>query len=154
MKILMVCLGNICRSPLAEGITRQLLDERRLPWQVDSAGTSGWHEGDPPDMRSIAVANRHQIDISHLKARRITYHDLQDADVIIAMDAQNYQDIRRLDPRVAGEKLHLMMNFVYPGENRPVPDPYHGTEQDFEEVCSMLKSACHAMLDHLQKRSH
>jgi protein-tyrosine phosphatase len=150
MKILMVCLGNICRSPLAEGITRQLLEVRKLSWQVDSAGTAGWHEGASPDPRSIDVARTHQIDISQLKARRLTYQDLQESDLIIAMDSQNYQDIRRLDPKSTKNKLHLMMNFLHPGQNRAVPDPYYGTSQDFEEVCQMLFDACNAMLDQMQ----
>ncbi|MBK8501604.1 MAG: low molecular weight phosphotyrosine protein phosphatase [Saprospiraceae bacterium] len=151
MKILMVCLGNICRSPLAEGITRQLLADRKLSWQVDSAGTAGWHEGASPDSRSIDVARNHQIDISHLKARRLTYLDLQESDLIIAMDSQNYQDIRRLDPKATQDKLYLIMNFLYPDQNRAVPDPYYGTSSDFEEVCQMLFDACNAMLDQMVK---
>ena len=150
MKILMVCLGNICRSPLAEGITRKLLADRKLSWQVDSAGTTGWHEGASPDQRSIDAARNHQIDISHLKARRLTYHDLKEFDLIIAMDSQNYQDIRRLDPGSTKDKLHLIMNFLYPDQNRPVPDPYYGNQDDFEEVCQMLFGACNAMIDQVQ----
>lgn len=150
MKILMVCLGNICRSPLAEGITRQLLADRKLAWQVDSAGTAGWHEGASPDSRSIEVALNYKIDISNLKARRLTYQDLQESDLIVAMDSQNYQDIRRLDPLATQDKLHLMMNFLHPGQNQAVPDPYYGTSSDFEEVCNMLFGACNAMLDQMQ----
>jgi protein-tyrosine phosphatase len=153
MKILMVCLGNICRSPLAEGITRQLLHERKLSWEVDSAGTTGWHEGAAADSRSVAVARTHQVDISQLKARRVTYLDLQDSDIIVAMDAQNYQDIRRLDPKATDGKLYMMMNFLYPDQNRPVPDPYYGNDQDFADVCNMLREACNAMIDQLQQRS-
>ncbi|MCB0689958.1 MAG: low molecular weight phosphotyrosine protein phosphatase [Saprospiraceae bacterium] len=149
MKILMVCLGNICRSPLAEGIAQNLIHHKKLDWIVDSAGTTGWHEGSSPDKRSIAVAKDHDIDISGLRARQIRQAELPDWDLIVAMDAQNYQDIRRLDPEVTGTRLHMMMNFLYPGQNRPVPDPYYGSKKDFEEVYTMLYQACEAMLEEL-----
>lgn len=150
MKILMVCLGNICRSPLAEGIARHLIAKRGLDWRVDSAGTIDWHQGSPPDKRSIKVGKGHQIDISGLRARKITSAELDQWDMIITMDAQNYQDVKRMDPEALDNKLHMMMNFLYPGQNRPVPDPYYGGKKDFEDVCQMLFDACTAMLDELQ----
>ncbi len=146
----MVCLGNICRSPLAEGITRHLIEERNLDWEVDSVGTIGWHEGNPPDERSIDSAAARDIDISSQRSRRVTYDDLVKSDLIVAMDAQNYQDILRLHPK-AKEKLHLMMNYLHPSENREVPDPYHGTPQDFQNVFDLLFEACESMLNHLEK---
>ena len=97
----MVCLGNICRSPLAEGIARDLISKRNLPWQVDSAGTIDWHQGNPPDSRSIACAKKHGIDIADQVSRKIRKRDLVDFDIILAMDAQNYRDVRDLDASLA-----------------------------------------------------
>lgn len=148
----MVCLGNICRSPLAEGITRHLIHKRDLDWTVDSAGTMGWHEGSPPDKRSIDVAKNGEIDISQLKARRITRADLKDFDLIVTMDAQNFQDVKRMDPLLVENKLYMMMNFPFPGQNRPVPDPYYGGRKEFEEVYRMLFNACEAMIEEIQSR--
>jgi protein-tyrosine phosphatase len=152
MKILMVCLGNICRSPLAEGIARHLISSRNLSWEVDSAGTIDWHQGNPPDRRSIESARRIGIDISNQRSRKINVQDLEDFDLILAMDAQNYQDVQKLNHHLAKDKLHLIMNFLYPGENRPVPDPYYGNQDDFDQINSMLMEACSAMLDQYQRR--
>lgn len=152
MKILMVCLGNICRSPLAEGIARHLISSRNLAWEVDSAGTIDWHQGNPPDTRSIESARRLGIDISNQRSRKINVQDLIDFDLILAMDAQNYQDVQKLHHHLAKDKLHLIMNFLYPGENRPVPDPYYGNQDDFDQINSMLMEACSAMLDQYQRR--
>lgn len=146
----MVCLGNICRSPLAEGIARHLITQRNLDWTVDSAGTIDWHQGSPPDKRSIEVGQLHEIDISGLRARKITLSDLDQWDIIITMDAQNYQDVKRIDPVRLENKLFMMMNFLYPGQNRPVPDPYYGGKKEFESVYEMLFQACNAMIDELQ----
>ena len=96
MKILMVCLGNICRSPLAEGILLQKIKERHLPWKVDSAGTSGWHQGELPDRRSIAVAKAHDIDITYQRSRKFIAADFDQFDLILAMDSSNYSNIIRL----------------------------------------------------------
>jgi len=149
MKILMVCLGNICRSPLAEGIAQHIANERGLDWHIDSAGTSGWHDGSPPDHRSIEVARDFDIDISKQVSRKLSKRDFHDFDMIIAMDAQNYQDIRRMDPEGSEGKLHLIMNFLHPNQNTPVPDPYYGGEDNFKEVADMLFEACRAMIDQL-----
>ena len=152
MKILMVCLGNICRSPLAEGIAKQLISKRNLPWEVDSAGTINWHEGNPPDSRSIESARRQGIDISQQRSRKISERDLKEFDLILAMDAQNYQDIKKLNQDLTRDKLHLIMNFLHPGENRAIPDPYYGDPEDFDQVRQMLTEACNAMLDQFQPR--
>ena len=150
MKILMVCLGNICRSPLAEGIAQHIAKNRGLDWQIDSAGTSGWHDGSPPDGRSIEVAMEYKIDISKQIARKLTKDDIVKFDIIIAMDAQNYQDIRGLDPQGSVDKLHLMMNFLHPNLNEPVPDPYYGGADNFRKVANMLFDACNVMFDQLE----
>lgn len=142
MKILMVCLGNICRSPLAEGIMQRKIKEHGLDWQVDSAGTGAWHVGELPDRRSIATARQHGIDLSSQRARQLKPHDLDRFDIILAMDSQNYRDILRLATTDAqGEKVHLIMNFVTPGRNQAVPDPYWD-DNGFEKVFEMLEEAC------------
>jgi protein-tyrosine phosphatase len=96
MKILMVCLGNICRSPLAQGILEHKLKERNLDWKVDSAGTGGWHSGEKPDKRSISIAKKYGIDISKQQARKLNGYDLENFDILYAMDASNLQDIKKL----------------------------------------------------------
>jgi len=145
MKILMVCLGNICRSPLAEGIMLKKIKTHRLDWEVDSAGTSGWHEGELPDKRSIAVAQTHDIDITYQRSRQFTSADLDRFDLILAMDSSNYSNIMQMansDDQKA--KIHLILNFLNPNENRAVPDPYY--EGGFEEVYQMLDKSCEKIL--------
>lgn len=141
MKILMVCLGNICRSPLAEGIMREKIKAHNLSWEVDSAGTSGWHEGNLPDNRSIAVAKNHGIDITNQRSRKLEKLDLDKYDLVVAMDSTNYSDIIRLaDSETQKAKVRLILNYAYPNENRAVPDPYY--EGRFEKVYQMLEESC------------
>ncbi|MFK7980185.1 MAG: low molecular weight protein-tyrosine-phosphatase, partial [Saprospiraceae bacterium] len=126
MKILMVCLGNICRSPLAEGILLTKIKERNLPWEVDSAGTSGWHQGELPDRRSIAVAKAHNIDLTYQRSRQFIKADFEQFDLILAMDSSNYSNILRLaTTEMQKSKVKLILNYAYPNENRAVPDPYY-----------------------------
>lgn len=142
MKILMVCLGNICRSPLAEGIMQRKIREHGLDWQVDSAGTGSWHVGNLPDHRSIATARKRGIDLTCQRARQLKPHDLDRFDLILAMDSQNYRDILRLATTDAQrKKVHLIMNFVTPDHNQAVPDPYWD-DNGFENVFGMLEEAC------------
>lgn len=141
MKVLMVCLGNICRSPLAEGILRHKIEEKGLNWQVDSAGTGSWHVGEPPDSRSVAVARKYSIDISKQRARQLKKIDLDRFDVIFAMDSSNYQNILRLaETRTQKDKVRLIMNEADPGKNEAVPDPYWD-DNGFENVYQMLHRA-------------
>ncbi len=140
MKILMVCLGNICRSPLAEGIMKKMAEENGLNWEIDSAGTGGYHQGDLPDSRSVEEAAKHGIDITDQRARKFRKNDLQAYDLILAMDQQNYRDILMHAQSEEKEKVHLILNFTHPGENRAVPDPYYGG--GFDHVYNMLHSAC------------
>lgn len=145
MKILMVCLGNICRSPLAEGIMRQKIAERNLSWEVDSSGTSGWHTGSLPDSRSIEVAMANGIDISNQRSRQINGKDLESYDLILAMDSSNYSDILRLtDSDAQKKKVKLILNYLYPNENRGVPDPYY--EGGFEKVYQMIEKSCENLI--------
>ena len=144
----MVCLGNICRSPLAEGILKDKLDARGLDWDVDSAGTGAWHIGHKPDERSILVARENDIDISHQRARQFTRKDFDKFDWIIPMDRENLNHIWQIDPDKK-EKVKLMLDFLYPGENRSVPDPYFGGQNGFYEVYQLLDKACDALIEKL-----
>ncbi|WP_235297878.1 low molecular weight protein-tyrosine-phosphatase [Portibacter marinus] len=142
MKVLMVCLGNICRSPLAHGI----LAEKMKSWEVDSAGTANYHIGKLPDPRSIKVAKDHGLDITYQRARQIEKKDLSYYDLILTMDAENYNNVLKLaDHPSKKEKVQLILNFLYPGENRVVPDPYYNGR--FEEVYMLLDKATDAILN-------
>jgi protein-tyrosine phosphatase len=147
MRILMVCLGNICRSPLAEGIMQHKIMQRSLSWIVDSAGTGYWHAGDPPDPRSISIARKYGVDITNQRARQIQSVDFERFDLIFVMDTQNYQDVLRLARTDEhSNKVHLILNEIYPGQNRSVPDPYYDNN-GFEAVFHMLDEACEAFFN-------
>jgi protein-tyrosine phosphatase len=147
MKILMVCLGNICRSPLAEGIMRKKIEENGLEWIVDSAGTSSWHIGQPPDRRSIDVARKYGIDIRDQRGRQITSKDLDDFDKIFAMDTSNYEDILKLaDSPEQTEKVKLILRETNPFEDQSVPDPYWD-DDGFEHVYELLQDACQKFIE-------
>lgn len=140
-KILMVCLGNICRSPLAEGILASKLDPTKF--LVDSAGTAGYHVGELPDRRSINTAKLHGLDITYQRSRKFTKKDFQEFDYIFAMDQSNYQNIISLASNQKDiDKVSLILNQITPGENAEVPDPYYGGDQGFENVYQMLDEAC------------
>jgi len=140
MKILMVCLGNICRSPLAEGILKSKVD---LSILIDSAGTSGYHEGALPDRRSIAIAQEMGIDITDQRSRKFIVRDFDTFDLIYAMDTSNYDNIIEL-ARNADDvsKVKMILNEAYPDQNLSVPDPYYGGEEGFSNVYKMLDEAC------------
>jgi protein-tyrosine phosphatase len=147
MKVLMVCLGNICRSPLAEGILKYKVEKNGLPWSVDSAGTGDYHVGSMPDSRSIAVAKKYNIDISGQQARQFKTKDFIDFDLILVMDASNYRNVVNL-ARDEGDikKVKLIMNLTNPGENIEVPDPYWNND-GFEQVFAMLDKACEDLIE-------
>ncbi|SEQ98547.1 protein-tyrosine phosphatase [Hyunsoonleella jejuensis] len=137
----MVCLGNICRSPLAEGILKSKLPENKF--FIDSAGTGAYHIGNKPDMRSIAVAKENGIDISNLRARQFVKQDFSDFDLIYAMDESNFRHIIKMarnDEDIA--KVKLILNEIAPNQNKSVPDPYYGGDKGFESVFQMLDEAC------------
>lgn len=139
-KILMVCLGNICRSPLAEGILASKVDENKVI--VDSAGTSNWHIGKGPDLRSIATAKEFGIDITQQKARQFTTTDFDTYDTIFVMDNSNYEDIIALAKTDAHkQKVKRILDVLAPGENLEVPDPYYGGDSGFTDVYKMLDEA-------------
>lgn len=147
-KILMVCLGNICRSPLAEGILKSKLPANRFT--VDSAGTANYHVGNSPDKRSIAVANKYGIDISNLKGRQFAVSDYDTFDIIYVMDEFNYSNVialARNDEDVA--KVKFILNEIYPNQNYSVPDPYYGGNDGFENVYKMLDEASDVIAEYL-----
>lgn len=146
MKILMVCLGNICRSPLAEGILKHKVQQLGLPWTVDSAGTGHWHTGELPDRRSIAVARRYGIDLTDQRARQFRPEDFERFDQIWVMDTQNRRDVLRLAQNDEHRtKVGLILDLTHPGEERSVPDPYYD-DNGFEQVFQMLDTACEKMV--------
>lgn len=141
VKILMVCLGNICRSPLAEGILASKLPKDKFT--IDSAGTGSWHVGHQPDARSIAVAKKYQLDISKQKGRQFKVTDFDAFDYIYVMDNSNYRDVIQLAKNESHKaKVKIILNELYPDENVDVPDPYFGIPNGFETVYQMLDEAC------------
>ena len=145
--ILFVCLGNICRSPLAEGIARDLAQKRGMDLKIDSAGTSGWHIGESPDSRSIEVAKINGIDISYLKGRKVNAYNDDSFDLIVAMDRQNYQDLLRFFSK---DKVVLMGDYGL--EGRDIPDPYHYRDlEGFKKIYEMLYLAINRLYDEISE---
>ena len=143
LKIVMVCLGNICRSPLAEGILKAKLPK---DYVVDSAGTGAWHTGQQPDKRSIATAKNRGLDITNQRARQFKVSDFDTFDYIFVMDNSNYKDVLSLAPTEESKsKVRLILNEIFPNENVDVPDPYYGGDDGFENVFDMLDQACEAI---------
>lgn len=141
VKILMVCLGNICRSPLAEGILASKLPKNKF--KVDSAGTGPWHVGHTPDDRSIAVAKKNKISISDQKGRQFSKSDFDSFDYIYVMDNSNYEDVIQLaETQEQKQKVQLILNELFPNEKVDVPDPYFGLPNGFEIVYNMLDEVC------------
>lgn len=142
LRILMVCLGNICRSPLAEGVFIQKSAELGLFAKTDSCGTSNWHQGESPDPRAIRAAKANHFDIAYLRARQFLASDFDQFDYIFAMDHSNYLDVLALAKTEAHRsKVHLYLEFAGITEPRDVPDPYYGDYSDFLEVCKLLDTA-------------
>lgn len=151
VKILMVCLGNICRSPLAEGILQSKLPADKF--FVDSAGTGNWHAGEGPDHRSVHAAKGRGLDISGQKARQIQLGDFDTFDHIYVMDSSNLRDVTALAPNIDGRaKVKLMMDEIFPGQKVDVPDPYYGGPEGFEKVYDMLDEACTLVAEKLIKK--
>ena len=139
-RVLMVCLGNICRSPLAEGILKSKVDPEKV--FVDSAGTGDWHVDSEPDKRSIAIASKNGLDISQQRGRQFSKKDFQDFDHIFVMDNSNFKDVIAMaETDEERRKVHLILEEIFPSENVDVPDPYHGGDQGFENVYMMLDEA-------------
>lgn len=147
MKILMVCLGNICRSPLAEGILQEKAFKAGLSWSVESAGTNGYHNGEAPHPLSQKVAKLNGIDISRQRSRRITAADFDNYDRIYAMAADVVSDMKRIaGKKFNAGKVELLLNELHPGRNMDVPDPWYGTEPGYHEVFKLIDQACEAII--------
>jgi len=144
----MVCLGNICRSPLAEGILKSKIDSDNI--FVDSAGTGHWHVGNKPDPRSIEVAKKYQIDISNQRGRQFSKQDFDNFDYIFVMDSSNKEDVLSLARNGADKaKIHLILDELFANKNIDVPDPYYEGSQGFESVYQMLDQSCESIVNRL-----
>jgi len=149
MKILMVCLGNICRSPLAEGILTHKIQHLNI--KVDSAGTAGYHIGKLPDERSIEIAEKYNIDLTKQRARQFSRADFDDFDIIYAMDTNNYAHLISLaDNKTERNKVRLILNEVNPEKFESVPDPYYGGDDGFQNIYNMLNDACNKIISQIE----
>lgn len=143
----MVCLGNICRSPLAEGILQHKARKAGLNWTVESAGTNGYHTGEPPHPLSIKVARENGINISKQRSRRFIAGDFEQFDIIYAMAANVLEDIKRISrDKFDASKVDLFLNQVFPGEDREVPDPWYGPEKGYHEVFKLIDEVCEVIV--------
>jgi protein-tyrosine phosphatase len=148
-KVLMVCLGNICRSPVAEGLLRSKISPGKVI--VDSAGTGNYHIGDPPDKRSIQTSEKYGVDISKQRGRQFSITDFDTFDIIYVMDESNYENVVRLSRNEEdSKKVKLILNEVYPDQNYSVPDPYHGNLHHFEAMFKILDEACEVIASKLR----
>jgi protein-tyrosine phosphatase len=147
MKILMVCLGNICRSPLAEGILQDKALKAGLNWKIESAGTDTYHVGEAPHPLSQKVAREHGIDICSQRARRFVAEDFEKFDKIYALAEDVLYEIKRIARnKFDGSKIDLLMNELYPGKNMDVPDPWYGSEEGYHKAYQMIEAACDAIV--------
>lgn len=153
VKVLFVCLGNICRSPSAEGVFRACVEKACLQdtIEIDSCGTAAYHIGKSPDPRSIAAAAKRGIDISQLQARQVQAADFHHFDYLMAMDESNLENLKRIQPSNSKAQVGLLMDFSPHPNQTEVPDPYYGGEDGFELVLDLLDEACSAFLDDIQK---
>ncbi|MEJ2361481.1 MAG: low molecular weight phosphotyrosine protein phosphatase [Gammaproteobacteria bacterium] len=154
VRVLFVCMGNICRSPTAHGVFRALVQERNLQKliEIDSAGTHAYHTGEPPDSRAQNTATQRGIDLSDLRARAVKVRDFERYDYILAMDESNYEDLLEQCPDEAKQKVYLFLNFAPQLNRRSVPDPYYGGIKGFENVYDMIDHAARGLLDDIEQR--
>jgi protein-tyrosine phosphatase len=150
--VLFVCLGNICRSPLAEAAFQVEAERLGLDVDVDSAGTGDWHIGEPPDRRAQAAARRNGADIGHLRARQVTPEDFRRFDLIVAMDAQNLAHLRRTRPADSRAELSLLLDHVPGREGQAVADPYYGGEEHFDTTWADVAAGAKALAEKIAAR--
>jgi protein-tyrosine phosphatase len=153
-KVLFVCMGNICRSPTAEGVFRHKVQQNNLQDQIsiDSAGTHAYHVGNPPDQRAQDAALKRDIDLSQQRARRVSGDDFSEFDYVIAMDESNLDDLLSICPAGYEDRLHLFLAFS-DSENREVPDPYYGQGRGFEIVLNLVEDASEGLLKHIRENN-
>lgn len=154
VNVLFVCLGNICRSPTADGVFQKLVADAGLTKRinVDSAGTAGWHQGRAPDPRTIAAAKKRGFDLSSLRARQVKRSDFEKFDYILAMDSENLNDLALLKPTDFQGHLALFLEFGKQQQHKHVPDPYHGSAEGFELVLDLVEEASLGLLDTIRQR--
>ena len=154
VRVLFVCMGNICRSPTAEGVFKHIVEQAGLAGRVlsDSAGTHDYHIGEPPDPRAQVAAARRGYDLSTLRGRQVSSSDFSEFDYVLAMDETNRRLLARVCPQQHTHKLKLFMEFAGDPVVREVPDPYYGGAQGFEQVLDMVEEASRGLLDHLRER--
>ena len=153
MKVLFVCMGNICRSPSAQGVFEKLIKNNGLEgdFTVDSAGTHSYHVGGKPDSRSMQAALKRNIDISHQRARKISEKDFENFDYIVVMDNDNHMNVKMICPKKHLHKIYKMMSFSPSTKYSEVPDPYYGGEQGFELVLDLLENASLGLFNHINR---
>lgn len=154
IKVLFVCMGNICRSPTAEGVFRHFLQERRLEdrVEVDSAGTHGYHAGEAPDQRTQRAAAARNYDLSNMRARKVAAQDLDYFDMILAMDHNNLDVLKRICPAEKRDRLGLLMSYSKNFDDDEVPDPYYGLGHGFDLVLDMIEDAASGLLESIEQR--
>jgi len=153
-KVLFVCLGNICRSPSAEGVFTALVEKAGVSGriEIDSAGTADYHIGKSPDPRAIAAAARRDVDLSVLRGRQVAAEDFYEFDYIIGMDHSNIEDLEAVAPSDASARVHRFLEFATETEGEEVPDPYYGGEAGFEPVLDMIEDASRGLLKEILER--
>lgn len=154
IRVLFVCLGNICRSPMAEGLFRQMLQRKALDGriEVDSCGVGDYHVGEPPDPRAQREAHQREADISNLRGRVIRPDDFERFDYILCMDADNLSALRRIAPRERRAHVGLLMDFSQEGTGLEIGDPYFGDTDNFGQVADQVVAGCQGLLDHIERR--
>jgi protein-tyrosine phosphatase len=153
-RLLFVCLGNICRSPMAEGVFRRVAEDRGVidRFDIDSAGMGDWHIGQAPDTRAQAAARRRGMDISGQCARQVTRADFAKFDLLLAMDRSNYQDLTQLAPKDARHKVRLFLDFALHADTKDVPDPFYGGTEGFDHALDLIEEASRGLLEELLGR--
>ena len=153
--VLFVCMGNICRSPTAEGAFRSVVEKRQLGGRflIDSAGTIDYHAGSPPDARAIAHAAKRGYDLSALRARQVVAGDFDRFDIVLAMDKENLRTLESMSPSRCRHKIELLLEYGRDFGGAEVPDPYYGGAKDFERALLMIEDGCNGLLDFLVSRS-